>query len=548
MAKTRKQTKKFLVRGGAPIASGSQGCIFLPALQLNAASKTAVRSANHGAISKVFTDKGVYNREFDIMNLVNAATRGVGVVVFVGGPNKQFIADKLNPENLAGLTPPIGTACDRVKISSPLYVINQPRIRGDVRDFQKTGEKRPASFFVKGYIALLRMRAHGLVHMDMASRNIFYNDTDALIGDFGYTLDLADQEQASAGLIEFGRSHGLGMPGNFAAQDQIMPEAFLALSLHKLWDRKKELVRTIRDSIPYYQFEAKAVYDPIIVRDTEQGLIMIKDILYRKFEEVLRMAEVTADANTFANYAFSILLNSDIKKYIIAVLKYMDIDIETKYRLLKETLVDEDFTAFLKFAAPEEVAAAAALTAVAVPHSAVNAAAEAAAATAVAEEAENNSENINIEQLKGLHAASIKFFEKQFGTRNINAAYAKLKAEKAEERRARAAEAVNTKIMDELKGLHAFNIAFFEKEYGTRNINVAYAKVKAEKAKESGNGGGAAAAAGAGNGGAAGAGAPKKPTSNLTEEELNARLAEFNNYTFGQGSARRRKTRRHRRR
>ena len=537
MAKTRKHTKKFLVRGGAPIASGSQGCIFLPALQLNAASKTAVRSANHGAISKVFTDKGVYDREFDIMNLVNAATGGVGVVVFVGGPNKQFIADKLNPENLAGLTPPIGTACDRVKISSPLYVINQPRIRGDVRDFQKTGEKRPASFFVKGYIALLRMRAHGLVHMDMASRNIFYNDTDALIGDFGYTLDLADQEQASAGLTEFGRSHGLGMPGNFVAQDQIMPEAFLALSLHKLWDRKKEIVRTIRDSIPYYQFEAKAVYDPIRVRDTEQGLIMIKDILYRKFEEVLRIAEETADANTFANYAFSILLNSDIKKYMIAVLKYMDIDIETKYRLLKETLVDEDFTAFLKFAAPGEVAAAAALTAVAAPHSA---AAAAAAVTEVAEEAENNSENINIEQLKGLHAANIKFFEKQFGTRNINEAYAKLKAEKAEEKKARAAEAVNTKIMDELKGLHAFNIGFFEKEYGTRNINVAYAKVKAEKAKETENEGGAAAGAGSG--------APKKPTSNLTEEELNARLAEFNNYNFGQGSARRRKTRRHRRR
>ena len=75
---------------------------------------------------------------------------------------------------------PIEKRC-KLREGERIYIFNQKKIINDLRELQKPpAQKKDVSFFINAYIALKKINANRIVHMDMASRNIFYDATEAL--------------------------------------------------------------------------------------------------------------------------------------------------------------------------------------------------------------------------------------------------------------------------------------------------------------------------------------------------------------------------------
>lgn len=187
------------MRGGAIIGSGMQGCVFSPKLikhTLDNGKIIAQRSENSKKVSKVFFDEDTFKREVDMLYIISRITRGVGTVIFTEDDEPIYSANLLNNDTLTNLQSiaPNRSSMGCSGISQALnhgekiYILNQPRIVGDIRGLTK---KQPLNFFSDAYTALILLKKYNIIHTDVHDRNIFYNKDGALIGDFGHAKDLS---------------------------------------------------------------------------------------------------------------------------------------------------------------------------------------------------------------------------------------------------------------------------------------------------------------------------------------------------------------------
>jgi hypothetical protein len=195
------------MRGGEIVGIGTQGCVFSPKLVKHTRKNgkiVAKRSNNTRHISKIFTDRDAFDKEISMLITIAKITKGVGSVIIPTGEEEfEFMANALNSNNYALLdkapSPPAPSACINTKRAinnnEKIYIMTQPRILGDIRQLKT---KQPLSFFSDAYTALLLFKKHHIRHNDMFARNIFYNEDNALIGDFGHALDLTNLDHPAS--------------------------------------------------------------------------------------------------------------------------------------------------------------------------------------------------------------------------------------------------------------------------------------------------------------------------------------------------------------
>lgn len=179
------------MKGGKAIAAGSDGCVFDGTF---AADGTFTKNADK--VTKVFSPNraAVATNEYERMQEVKAATKGVGVVV----ATDPLVTFASIPEE-AWDNPQLKTfgACGTVSTSpGPFTGLVLPRISGDLINIGRARKLLPSESFEQLNAALEGMSKTRLVHMDFAARNVFYKEEGGtittLLGDFGTTVNLED--------------------------------------------------------------------------------------------------------------------------------------------------------------------------------------------------------------------------------------------------------------------------------------------------------------------------------------------------------------------
>ncbi len=262
------------MKGGAVLASGSQGCIFEPSFRPNAEIANPKDDAPN-QISKVFADKSVFNSEVEQLGSIQDIVGNNGII---GPAIEHFETRRLNPENLVRARKFIGAATGCVNVATksnaggPIYVFNQKKITGDLR-FLKTNKFRiNLSAIENAFNALVKLQASNIVHLDMADRNIFYVNTnpadpnaiDLLIGDFGKSIDLGKEDKDEK-IMKFAEEffkateEAAGGAGGapdkkfmycLCKQDQLSVDAAIALLLWFFWDERETHAAEICEHIP----------------------------------------------------------------------------------------------------------------------------------------------------------------------------------------------------------------------------------------------------------------------------------------------------------
>jgi len=240
-----KRTTKRRI-GGKAIASGSDGCVFDKKFD---SSGNPIETSD--TISKVFANskKNVAEQEFSVQERIKSITGGVGVVV-----SKTRIINII-PEVKDSIPPELLKAegCrsldkDQKEKKTPQYAIEYPRIVGDMI---KT-PSQPLKFFEKAVRALDLLSKGGIVHLDIAARNIFVIENpdktqEAAIGDFGTAVDMRDPRYLDLVKSRVTDITG-GHIGNVLGSDQITP--FFGIAALMFFDKENsEKINEHKDSI-----------------------------------------------------------------------------------------------------------------------------------------------------------------------------------------------------------------------------------------------------------------------------------------------------------
>ena len=182
-------------RGGKAIASGSDGCVFDGRF---AADGTFTKDET--IVTKIYTGEKfgkIANEEYAMMKIVEAATRGNGVVVATEPPTA---IKKIPDEAWEDVEIKNKAACKRAfeTQGGPFFGLMSPRISGTLIDLitkQKIPLKPETFQALEGAVSDMYTK---IVHMDFAARNIFYSGSDdaptLLLGDFGNTITLTSED------------------------------------------------------------------------------------------------------------------------------------------------------------------------------------------------------------------------------------------------------------------------------------------------------------------------------------------------------------------
>ena len=398
------------MKGGEPIASGAQGCIFYPKLSRETSNGKIIgksNATNVNKISKVFFDKPTFESEKEILSSVGELTGGIGVI---GTADHFYEAQGLNAPNYASLREKIGlgsgceTVLESIDTGKQIYIFEQNKILGDIRNFKKTQPfvMHPFEFFRNAYNALIILNANRIVHLDMADRNIFYNAEGALIGDFGFSINF-NKPTSDHDLMKFSKKIGKiedDMWVSIFDTEHCTPEAALAILFWANWDKKDRLLADIRRKTQT-EIKRNEMYDEYnaihnalnTTKFAARGIFIIDGTIYERYLDVVTNAETIHDRNVFKDYMREIVLMSDKKRFVREIAPLLNFPERTKLELIRDVWFGNDFDAPLRLAA----AVAAAEDAAAPPAAAAAAAPYAAAAAAAAPNAPNLSpENLQL--------------------------------------------------------------------------------------------------------------------------------------------------------
>jgi hypothetical protein len=220
-------------------------------------------------------------------------------------------------------------------------------------DLHKDKTPRPLVFFKNAFDALTKLLTQNIVHLDIARRNIFFDDSGALLGDFGFGIDMAVPNDAfDLGLENFLTVKGLkpGKPAHDYIDDTlavddttITPEAALALYIYNNFD--------IRDDF----FS--------IIPGNDDFIYAIKYITRKKTEtdgyfnhgKYLAVAEEmrVADVNRIREILKRELRDSDIKMFLTSIIPVIAFDSDATKARYVEAIKNGNFGIFYELLGQE---------------------------------------------------------------------------------------------------------------------------------------------------------------------------------------------------
>ena len=298
------------IKGGAAIASGSDGCIFDTQFDENGNP-----TSSQTIISKVFarSKKAVAENEFRINRRVFDITKGLGVAVS-DSPVREVpqIRDTI-PSSLTG------KGCTLVSNDEgPFYVIEYPRIIGSLD--KRKGEPLPFSFFKTAYDALIKLSTNKLFHMDIAQRNIFYNDKEALIGDFGSSVDMTDEVIFNEGLLEIKRRYGINNILDCISVTEITPQLAIYILCYTDFNAYKSSIADLDEE------EFKLDLQDIVEGNFSKKLSSITPVIIERIIECMDTLK-TADEATVQNLLRKEIIVSDVRMFLLSIAeKCSDLD------------------------------------------------------------------------------------------------------------------------------------------------------------------------------------------------------------------------------
>ncbi len=343
------------------VKAGSQGCILYPKLKLNTESKIANYAEKNNQISKVFFDAKTFALERDALQKVYQVSNRKGTIDIKNSFSTKKVTKRV--KNVIS-SDPGKTGCVRAKKAldrgDNIYVINQAKIKGDLLTLDGT---KDISFFLDAYNALMKINNVGIAHMDIAERNIFYDDSGALIGDFGFAVDFANNETWEQQLSVFIKSHieeEISWEGALD-QDQLTFEAYLSLYLwHNYIKKDNYNIDAICTDIKGNNH----LYDYILT------IIKIGNVYYNRYDIFInwlmnewKKLGPEEKKTQFKNKMIEYILNSDKKRFINSILRHSQLSSSDQIILNYEIWVNENFDYFNLLASGIAVPSASAIEA-----------------------------------------------------------------------------------------------------------------------------------------------------------------------------------------
>ena len=356
------------MKGGDAIAAGSQGCVFAPRLVKDGTlARTSTVPANSQIASKVFTEAQVFRDEMRISDMLRDVS-AEGLLTIHPDPDiVSFVApDGLNAPERASAAP-LGLACEVASNPGQVYVMHMPRIDGDIQGLAQ--DSKPITFLTKASNALMRMKHKKIIHGDMARRNIFYKGPDALIGDFGFSMNLANPDPATNGFNAFMSAFmnpdvmrsssdiliAYSLTICLRLMDQLSIETNVALYIYQNWENRNEIINVFEDtsdeSILYDDIQSGSFdIDPNFETYKRQGILMLDGTRCIDNVRVIMLAARTSTKEEFWDLITILLLNSDIKQFMQSAIKYINIPFADKERLLMEISYNSNYLFFYRYA------------------------------------------------------------------------------------------------------------------------------------------------------------------------------------------------------
>lgn len=217
--------------GGKALASGSDGCVF----DVRFLPDGSIQNVE-GIVSKVFPKEraNVAKNEFAILQEVNRVIPdGKGVVA--GNPELKTISDMKDDATSKAKSDFGLNACARIvnqkqKGESPFYVLEYPRIDGSLSE--RRGDRLPLEAFDDAIVAVQKLSAEGLIHMDIAARNVFVKDNKCLIGDFGNMINISDENNLTSAIKGYLDKHMIKTIGDCLSDGDVTSTARIAMLMY----------------------------------------------------------------------------------------------------------------------------------------------------------------------------------------------------------------------------------------------------------------------------------------------------------------------------
>lgn len=282
--------------GGKSLASGTDGCVF----DVRFLPDGSIEQVD-GIVSKVFPKekKDVANNEYSILNsVIEIIPDGKGVVV--GDTElktvtaiKDTIGDKARIDFSVN-------ACGRIVLQmqrgeSPFYVLEYPRIDGSIIDLNLRGME--IAQFDDAIVALQTLSKAGLIHMDIAARNVFVKNNKCLIGDFGNMINIKDSANLEASVRGYITKYSIDTIGDCISDQGTSTTARIAMLMYVSNDLPALKTQMNRYLETYVDDNKKTVYEFADVY-YEANHPMLETLLIEnlaKFLKAMRTLETKSD-------------------------------------------------------------------------------------------------------------------------------------------------------------------------------------------------------------------------------------------------------------
>lgn len=303
--------------GGKALASGADGCVFDVRFLPDGSTQIV-----DGIVSKVFPKekKAVAENEYSILALVNKTIPdGKGVVV--GNVELKTISDVKDEIGNKGRTNDFTpNACGRIvnqkqRSESPFYVLEYPRVDGSMLDL-KTMDV-PLSFFEDAIHAVQTLSKAGLVHTDIATRNIFVKGNTGLIGDFGNMININDERNLSAVIKSYIDKNTILSIGDCLSANEVSSTARIAMLMYVSEDLQP-LKEEMENLVTEYKNKSRSYW----FSDTyfEAKYPLLREPLTQNMKQYLDTMATISNKNVIKAVMLHELKQSDIRMLAIVML------------------------------------------------------------------------------------------------------------------------------------------------------------------------------------------------------------------------------------
>ena len=329
------------MNGGDAIASGSQACIFQPKLNTKREDSRIIAfdsplPTDRDYVTKVFFNKTTWRHEVNILLEISKrlGEDHPGIIDVIGYSEANLLASAIPPHVK-------GTGCQKVyaaaKAGNKIYLMHQTHILGDIRDLTET---KPLAFFQPAFEVLIKLTFTGIVHLDIAMRNIFFNSTSAMIGDFGYAIDMTLDSEFDE-MIHNYCVENITEPSTPIRKSLMVAlitdgtgitrEAAIAMLCYSRWEEKNAFVHSyFNDELDMFRKD---------LDDIVPGYSTVVDSLMRTIGDLSGRGQMK-------DLLQNILKQSDLKLFIKSSMNKCNIAVTEKNELLKQFFIHANYRYF----------------------------------------------------------------------------------------------------------------------------------------------------------------------------------------------------------